>query len=63
MRNRPIFFVVNPMSMLLYLFSYKPGVERSMLEVSQYSFLWANLTRLNSVKNDSVQEIYLPVRY
>ena len=34
-----------------------------MVEVSQYAFFWANLTKLNSIKNDSVQEIYLAVKY
>lgn len=43
------------MSIKCYNFSYKPAVEKAMAEVGQYGFLWANMGKLNSVKNDSVQ--------
>ena len=34
-----------------------------MTEVAQFGFLWNNIGKFDSVTNDSVQEIYLPVRY
>ena len=55
--------VANLMSIYILYLSYKLDVERAMSELGQYGFLWLNMSKFDSVKNDSVQEIYLPVKY
>lgn len=34
-----------------------------MTKLAEYGFLWANLTKMESITSDSVNEIYIPVNY
>lgn len=34
-----------------------------MTKLAEYAFLWANLTKMESITSDSVNEIYIPVNY
>lgn len=46
-----------------YIFSYKPAVQKSMISLGEYGFLWSYLARFESITNDSVNEIIIPVNY
>lgn len=34
-----------------------------MTLLAEFGFLWANLIKLESITNDSVNEIYIPAKY
>lgn len=36
------------------IFSYKPAVETSMMQLAEYGFFWSSLVKLESITNDSV---------
>jgi hypothetical protein len=47
----------------LYKFSFKVPLEKALIMLCEYGFLFENLSKFESVTNDSVKEIYLPVEY
>lgn len=62
-KKNPVPFAVNHMSNDFLIASCKPALERSMTEISELGFLWMNISKFDSVTNDSVKEIFLPVDY
>ena len=55
MKSNPGFFVEKPMSIFHFKLSYKPALERSMLEIAEIGKVWASLDKFESVTNDSVK--------
>lgn len=55
--------MVKHLSNFLIKISFKVPLEKALIILCEYGFLFENLSKFDSVTNDSVKEIYLPVEY
>lgn len=63
MKNKAQDGVVKHLSNFLIKISFKVPLEKALIILCEYGFLFENLSKFDSVTNDSVKEIYLPVEY